>query len=86
MSQHLETVFHNQAMKVNKDFDLLQFKQHNGDLYRIIMYSMGAIKEEIEIETVVLRKIIDDDTDYKAMRLYAKSLEAKLGIDPDKHK
>lgn len=41
-------------------------------------------EKEEEIER--LKKIVNDDSDYKAMRNYAKELEHKLGINPNSKK
>jgi len=81
-----EEIFCKIALKKNKDFNHQQFEKHNCQLYSIIINSMNECQKPLKDEICKLKKIINDDTDYKAMRNYAKELERKLGIDPDAHK
>jgi len=81
-----EEIFGKIALKQNKEFNYQQFAKHNWQLYSIIINSMNECQKPLKEEIRKLKKIVDDDTDYKAMRNYAKELERKLGIDPDAHK
>lgn len=81
-----EEIFGKIALKQNKEFNNQQFSKHNWQLYSIIINSMSECQKPLKDEIRKLKKIVDDDTDYKAMRNYAKELERKLGIDPDAHK
>ena len=73
-----EKIFKEIALKYNKDF--------NYELFLIIIASMNECQKELKSENKKLKKILNDDTDFKAMRDYAKSLERKLNIDPNKNK
>lgn len=55
-------------------------------LYSIVIKSMNECQKPLKEEIRKLKKIVDDDTDFKAMRNYAKELERKLEIDPNAHK
>ncbi|MES2285814.1 MAG: hypothetical protein V4547_09020 [Bacteroidota bacterium] len=70
------------AKKVNPDFEFYQFKEGNYTLFRIIMNAMDAVGSELIKENKILR----DDTDFKAMRNYAKELEHRLGINQESGK
>jgi len=81
-----EEIFEAEAKKLNKDFNFHQFATRNQQLYAIIINSMRASIREVTKDRNRWKKIVEDDTDYKAMRAYAKELEAKLGIDQEKGK
>lgn len=81
-----EKIFKEIALKHNKDFNYEQFSYHNKSLFSIIIESMNECQKQLKLENKKLKNILDDDIDFKAMRNYAKSLERKLNIDPDKNK
>lgn len=81
-----EEIFGKIALKINKEFNHEQFAKHNWQLYSIIINSMNECQKPLKDENRKLKKIVDDDTDFKAMRNYAKELERKLGIDPNAKK
>lgn len=82
----LNTIFRETAIKINPDFHEHDFISHNGLLYDIIIKAMSNAVSARNSEIKRLRQIINDDIDYKAMRNYAKELEAKLGIITDSNK
>jgi hypothetical protein len=81
-----EEIFGKVALKQNPDFYHGQFKSHNQSLYSIIINSMDAAQRPLKAEIKRLKKLVDDDTDYKAMRIYAKELEHRLGINQESGK
>lgn len=81
-----EEIFEKIALKINKEFNHEQFAKNNWQLYLIIIKSMDECQKPLKEEIRKLKKIVDDDTDFKAMRNYAKELERKLEIDPNAHK
>lgn len=84
--QTLNNIFSEAALKLNPDFNVNQFIDNNGLLYDIIITSMRNAIEDRRIEINRLRKIVEDDTEYKALLKYAKELEMKLGINQESHK
>jgi hypothetical protein len=81
-----DEIFGEQARKQNADFHHGQFAKENLLLYKIIMNSMAECQKELKDEVKRLKGIISDDTDYKAMRNYAKELEHRLGINQESGK
>jgi len=83
-----EEIFDKISSKLNpENFDFFQFKNHNKLLFEQIMKSMQECQKEYKDEIKRLKKVIEDDeTDYNAMRKYAKSLEEKLKLNPNVQK
>lgn len=81
-----EEIFGKVAVKLNKEFNHGQFAKANWKLYSVIINAMDECQKPLKSEIKRLKKIVDDDTDYKAMRNYAKELEHKLGINQESGK
>lgn len=83
-----EEIFDKVSSKLNpENFNFFQFRDGNPLLFEQIIKSMQECQKEYKDELRKLKKVIEnDEVDYNAMRNYAKSLERKLGIDPNAHK
>ncbi len=69
-------IFINVGKKYGYEYENIETQ--NWTLWRNINESMNGVVKEYRDENKALKKIIADDTDYKAMTAYAKKLERKI--------
>lgn len=80
MDKSNRAIFAERASNANSDFNIDKFQQHSFMLYANIMDAMNDCKRPLLAKIKEQNKIINDDTKFKAMRNYAKELEAKLKV------